>query len=352
MTINREAAELMALRFTNAVDAAHTFAEALRLATVALQEPREVPEVAPGTAGTATVRGVEGVRVMRSHRTGSVASAFWLSGAEVDGYLQHPANVVRDFVPDPDTAALRAEVERLHGALRAESDSHIAERGRLRDELKAQRDMINESAASIVPRDRASDGLVADAALLREQHDSEKARAAAAEARLAGACAAIAAQITSWQAENSERWAEVHTSVKVAIDAAQYVVVENLRDLLALVAADEQAVDGVAAKVPGYGRAAELIRFHLQGSEISASDRDELEAFADYLQFVAAPNPDAPAALPTREQIAHAIKAEADRQASDAGVTGAEWITLAGAELLADAVLALLTGTGRTELNV
>lgn len=219
MTINREAAELMAVRLTNAVDAAHTFAEALRLATVALQEPREAPEVAPGTAGTATVSGKRGVRVMRVQPDDRAERVYvWISDHTVGGMFAHADEDVTAFVPDPDTAALRAEVERLNGEL--ESERHAVE-----------------------TQSGQYEGLANWAKEQRDRAGTAEARADAAEARLARVSTAIAAQITSWEAENSERWAEIHTSVKVAIDAAQYAVVENLRDLLALAASDEQAAE-------------------------------------------------------------------------------------------------------------
>lgn len=69
--------------------------------TLTDHQPAPEPEPAydVGTVGTATVRGVEGVRVMRSHRTGSVASEFWLSDGEVGGYLQHQDDYVTDVRP-------------------------------------------------------------------------------------------------------------------------------------------------------------------------------------------------------------------------------------------------------------
>lgn len=132
MTINREAAEQMAARLTStissAVDAAETFNEALRLATVALQETRDVPEVEPGTVGTATVRGVEGVRVVRTDRSPeSDLTGVWFTPVEEQiGGWWHPESEVTSFVPDPDTAALRdlleiAEAQRNEANARADA---------------------------------------------------------------------------------------------------------------------------------------------------------------------------------------------------------------------------------------
>lgn len=130
MTINREVAELMALRLTStitsAVDVADTFNEALRLATVALQEPREAPEVEPGTAGTATVRGIgDGVRVYRIDHSAERGYG-WVAATEVptDRFgIVFEDDEVTDFVPNPDAAALRAEVERLQGELYSERNA-------------------------------------------------------------------------------------------------------------------------------------------------------------------------------------------------------------------------------------
>lgn len=120
MTINREAAEQMAARLTSAVDVVDTFKEALRLATVALQEPREVSERAPGTTGAATISTCE-----TTGSTTQVHGMWFQRSGQPLSFVTDDGNVwadhmVTSFVPDPDTAALRTEVDRLGVALEAE----------------------------------------------------------------------------------------------------------------------------------------------------------------------------------------------------------------------------------------
>jgi hypothetical protein len=106
--------------------------------TLTAHQPAPEPEVEwkPGTVGTATVRGVDDVRVLRSHRTGSVASEFWLSDSEVDGYLQHQDPHVTDVRPlvviDPaavDVDALFFVYSRHDGDARSSLRAVLAELG-------------------------------------------------------------------------------------------------------------------------------------------------------------------------------------------------------------------------------
>lgn len=241
MTINREAAEQMAARLTStitsAVDVADTFNEALRLATVALQEPREAPEVEPGTAGTATVRGVEGVRVMRLAESPTNSSRWASATPGPMGNRIWEDISVTDFVPDPDTAALRAQLEDANRALSelapiiADLDDDTVHDGsmaeilrsgiaRLRGEVRT-----HEALAAVRPSNAQY------AAKIREQ----VTRADAAEARLARLTEGVESVLGGL-----DRYTTTSDDVLRLRDAFR----EDLNAVLIDAAADEQAAEG------------------------------------------------------------------------------------------------------------
>ena len=249
MTINREAAELMALRLTNAVDAAHTFAEALRLATVALQETREVPEYEAGF-GEARL-GVTRVRGFVAWDTGSEQPLFFY----INGRGEQTATTDwSDFVPDPDTAALRAEVE-VEGSFFPVRDLPRI----LGNHMRMSREYAQSAKALEVQRDDAR----AEVERLRSAAAREKIRADAAEALLARVTALL-------DAPGDDVSCAGRNLTEPGCFAHDLAV--RIRAVLALVAADEQAAEGEApvAPLPTRDEIAEVIR------EVGGSAREFL----------------------------------------------------------------------------
>ena len=199
------------------------------------------PTPAPGTVGTATVvsipTGNEGQH-MRCMRT-SAGYAFE-SGLFVDD--ESDVYRVRDFVPDADTAALRAEVERLEAQTardRADLDAAASMRERLQHEVAKLREAQAIIAAE---RDTHLQGL----ARVAEERNAERARADAAEARLARVLALLDApgdDVSCAGRNLTEPGCFAH-------DLAARI--------RALVAGDEQAAQGVSPEVsPTLARAGE-----------------------------------------------------------------------------------------------
>lgn len=192
---------------------------------------RSVPEVEPGTVGTATVRGIEGVQVVRTSRTvANNRDVAWFTPIEEQiGGWWHREDEVTSFVPDPDTAALRAEVERLLGALRSVPGYTSPETFR-----RAVEDLVRER-----------EGWRTTAMTNTEHHKRALARAAAAESRLRDLTGRLAfSEDTLAQAREAYDAAASHAPITVGLAAA-------VRRVLALVAADEQATPDPWPFAPG-----------------------------------------------------------------------------------------------------